>query len=102
MLQIVAGGNILVSDTLQMYSRNKLFSVALSREMAPSARIVAYFVAYDSQVVADSLNFYVNGSRLHEVSSLLNYILCRYSVISMSVTLVDTCSYYTLDGCLSA
>lgn len=64
----MAAGNILFSDTLQMYSRNKLFSVALSREMAPSARIVAYFVAHDGQVVADSLNFHVNGSKLHEVS----------------------------------
>ena len=66
-LQIVAHGNIIVSDTLQMYSRNKLFSVALSRDMAPSARIVAYFVAPDGQVVVDSLNFHVNGTQLHEV-----------------------------------
>lgn len=67
MLQIVAAGNIIVSDTLQMYSRNKLFSVALSREMAPNARIIAYFVAPDGQMVVDGLNFHVNGSRLHEV-----------------------------------
>ena len=58
-----------------MYSRNKLFSVALSREMAPNARIIAYFVAPDGFVVADSLNFHVNGSRLHEVSVLLYYCL---------------------------
>jgi len=60
-----------VTDTLQMYSRNKLFSVALSREMAPSARIIAYFVAPDGQMVADSHNFHVNGSGLHEVGVML-------------------------------
>ncbi|XP_067928326.1 CD109 antigen-like [Watersipora subatra] len=90
---IVAGGNILVSDTLQMFSRNKLFSVALSRDMAPNARIIAYFVAADGQVVVDSLNFNVNGSRLHEMTLRFNRGKdFTYSSVEISST-ADPLSY---------
>jgi len=96
-LQIISGGVIIISDELQMYSRNKLFSVALSRDMAPSARILAYLIAPDGQVVADSLNFHVNGSKLHQVrdhclnryrlsiSPVINSLLCVGFIIQMSV-----------------
>ena len=57
-----------MTDSVQMYSRNKLFSVALSRDMSPSAKIVAFYVAPDRQVAADSLQFHVDGTKLHNVS----------------------------------
>ncbi|XP_013420589.1 CD109 antigen isoform X3 [Lingula anatina] len=60
--QIVAQGNIIVADELPMMARQKTFSVALSQNMAPNARIVAYYIRTDGEVVADSLNFHVNGS----------------------------------------
>lgn len=69
-LKIVAAGNIIVSDSLQMYSRNKLFSVALSRDMSPSAKIVAFYISPNGQVSADSIQFNVDGTQLHEVHSL--------------------------------
>lgn len=71
-LQIVAAGNIIVSDSVQMYSRNKLFSVAISRDMSPSAKIVAFFIAPNGQVAADSLHFHVDGTKLHDVSTWLS------------------------------
>ena len=59
-------GNILVGSTLQMDSMQKSFSLALSREMAPSARIVAYFI-YNSEVVTAALNFHVDDTKLRTV-----------------------------------
>ena len=75
-LQIAAGGNIIVSNSLEMSASQKTFSVALSRDMVPSARIVAYYII-NGEVVADSLNFFVNGSHMNPVSpyiSLKNYM----------------------------
>ena len=67
----MAAGNIIITDSLQMYSRNKLFSVALSREMSPSAKIVAFFISPDGQVSADSIQFNVDGTQLHDVSLII-------------------------------
>lgn len=69
---IVAGENIIVSDTLKMYAKQKIFSVAVSRDMVPSARIIAYLIAPDNQVVVDSFNFFVNGTRMHQMSVKFN------------------------------
>ena len=59
----------MVGNMLEMHSRQKTFSVALSRDMVPSARIVAYAV-HESEVVADALNFFVNGTRQNPVSGM--------------------------------
>ncbi|CAH1797576.1 unnamed protein product [Owenia fusiformis] len=57
---IVSMGNIVTGDILHMQSRQKTFSVALSRDMSPSSRIVAYFIK-DGEVVVDSLQFHVTN-----------------------------------------
>ena len=59
-------GNIIVGNTLEMQSTQKTFSVALSRDMVPSSRIVAYYIL-NGEIVSDALNFHVNGSLLNPV-----------------------------------
>ncbi|CAH1780995.1 unnamed protein product [Owenia fusiformis] len=68
---IVSTGNIVVSNQLDMTSQQKSFSVAISRDMMPSARMVVYFVKH-GEVVADSLSFYVDPAALHEVDLTIN------------------------------
>ena len=43
-------------------AKQKTFDVGVSREMAPSAHILVYYVRYDGEIVADSMNFHVNTS----------------------------------------
>ena len=66
--QIVAGGNIIVANQLEMQGMQKTFSVALSRDMVPSAHIVAYYL-HQGEILADSLNFFVNGTRQNPVGT---------------------------------
>eukprot|EP00106_Octopus_bimaculoides_P012375 XP_014779817.1 PREDICTED: CD109 antigen-like [Octopus bimaculoides] len=72
--QIVAKGNILLGDELVMgTSRRKTFSVALSRRMVPTARIVVYFIrSANQEVVVDVLNFFINGAANNEVRATFN------------------------------
>ena len=65
---MVAQGNIIIGDELEMTAKSKTFAVALSREMVPTARIIVYFVRSPEEIVSDTLNFFVNGTRLHEVN----------------------------------
>ena len=65
----------MISDRVEMHSRNKLLSVAISRDMSPSAKIVAFYVAPDGQLSADSLQFHVDASGLHKVWHEI-YIYC--------------------------
>jgi CD109 antigen len=67
-VQITASGNIVVGDQMEMSGTQKTFSVALSRDMVPSAHIIVYYVDMD-EIVASSLNFFVNGSGLNPVSN---------------------------------
>ena len=53
-----------------MTARQKTFSIALSRDMLPEAHMVAWYI-YKGEVIADSLNFFVNGTRLNSVSFLI-------------------------------
>ena len=69
LLQIIAGGNIVVGNSLSLTTKQKTFSVALSRAMAPRARIVVYAVK-DGEVLADSLNFFVEDTRLNKVMAI--------------------------------
>jgi len=51
-----------------MISRHKTFAVALSREMVPTARIVVYYLQTSpEEMVVDTLNFFVNGTRNNPV-----------------------------------
>ena len=51
-----------------MYTKSKQLSIALSQEMAPSARMVAYYITPENQIVSDSLNFHIDTNPKPEVS----------------------------------
>jgi hypothetical protein len=60
---ITSAGKLIFTNTLPMdNARQKTFDVGISREMAPSAHILVYYVRYDGEIVADSMNFHVNTS----------------------------------------
>ena len=59
-------GTIIAGSTLTMAATQKTFSIAVSRQMAPVARLVTYFI-HDGEVVADALSFHVSYSRLKTV-----------------------------------
>lgn len=70
---IVSASRIIFSDVLQMDNKQKTFDVGLTREMAPSAHIVAYYVRYDGELVTDSYNFHVNASSIqNQVNMTIN------------------------------
>ncbi|CAD5111927.1 DgyrCDS1188 [Dimorphilus gyrociliatus] len=69
--QIVSGGNIQTANSLEMSSQQKTFSVAISRDMVPSSRIIAYYL-YKGEVIVDSLNFFVNGTGMNPVEVRIN------------------------------
>ncbi|KAK7114537.1 CD109 antigen-like [Littorina saxatilis] len=70
--QVVAQGNIIIGDELEMTSKQKTFAVALSREMVPIARIVVYYLRQPEEIVTDVLNFFVNGTRQNQVKLSIN------------------------------
>jgi len=49
-----------------MNGKQKTFAVALSRDMAPTAHIVAYCIV-EGEVVTDALSFYVRDIQLTQV-----------------------------------
>ena len=49
-----------------MESTQKTFSLALSRDMAPSSRLVAYFI-HNSEVIVGALNFHIEDTKLKTV-----------------------------------
>ena len=53
-----------------MNTQQKTFAVALSREMAPSARILAYCIV-NGEIVMDSLSFFIRDSRLKQVMVII-------------------------------
>ncbi|CAF1169204.1 unnamed protein product [Adineta ricciae] len=58
---IISASRIVYADTIQM--RNTLqqtVHVAVTRRMAPSAHILAYFIDYTGELVADVIHFHVN------------------------------------------
>ena len=52
-----------------MRSRQKTFALSVSRDMIPEAHLVMWHV-YQGEVIADSFNFFVNGTRINEVGYL--------------------------------
>ncbi len=64
---VTSSGNIVTGGEFQMFSRQKTFSIALSRDMIPEAHIVVWHIQ-KGEVIADSLNFFVNGTRINNVS----------------------------------
>lgn len=71
---IISAGKIVFSDNLRMTNKQKTFAVGITREMSPSAHMVAYYIRYDGEVIADSYNFHVNAS---SVSNKVNVTLNR-------------------------
>ncbi|CAF1113861.1 unnamed protein product [Adineta steineri] len=60
---ITSAGKLIFTNILPMDgARQKTFDVGISREMAPSAHILVYYVRYDGEIVADSMNFHIDTS----------------------------------------
>ncbi|CAF1296760.1 unnamed protein product, partial [Adineta ricciae] len=56
---ITSAGRLIFTNILPMDgAKQKTFDVGVSREMAPSAHILVYYVRYDGEIVADSMNFH--------------------------------------------
>ncbi|PAA62636.1 hypothetical protein BOX15_Mlig006403g1 [Macrostomum lignano] len=72
--QVAAGGNIVYADKISMPSNvlSKTFSLAISRDMAPIARLIAFFVRQDGEIVSDSLTFFSNLTQTTDVSVEFN------------------------------
>jgi len=60
---ITSAGKLIFTNILPMDgAKQKTFDIGVSREMAPSAHILVYYVRYDGEIVADSMNFHINTS----------------------------------------
>jgi len=59
-----------------MNGKQKTFAVALSRQMAPTAHIVAYCIV-EGEVVTDAMSFYVRDTRLLQVGPFNCYFVCK-------------------------
>lgn len=71
---ITSAGRLIFTNMLPMDgARQKTFDVGVSREMAPSAHILVYYIRYDGEIVADSMNFHVNTSSVtNQVNITIN------------------------------
>ncbi|VDO00228.1 unnamed protein product [Rodentolepis nana] len=71
---VTAGGNIITSDrmTLKSTVTFRSFSIAVSKAMAPICRILAFCVKSDGEILADSLTFFTNYSRVNNVEIQIN------------------------------
>jgi CD109 antigen len=71
---ITSAGRLIFTNILPMDgARQKTFDVGVSREMAPSAHILVYYIRYDGEIVADSMNFHVNTSSVtNQVNITIN------------------------------
>ena len=77
-----------------MTARQKTFSIALSRDMAPSARILVWYLRPDGEVVTDALNFYVNGTQMFPVGGI-EYCAQAQKKKNCLVGLVSACPAVT-------
>jgi len=66
-----------------MNGKQKTFAVALSRQMAPTAHIVAYCIV-EGEVVTDAMSFYVRDTRLLQVCPFNFYFICRRSKVRVA------------------
>ncbi|ELT90449.1 hypothetical protein CAPTEDRAFT_197470 [Capitella teleta] len=69
---IVAGGNIILGNQLFMNSKQKTFSLAVSRAMVPEARIIVWTLLNSGEMITDSLSFHVDGVRNEEMKIRIN------------------------------
>lgn len=59
---------------MQMQSRQKTFALSVSRDMIPEAHLVVWHI-FQGEVIADAINFFVNGTRINKVCS--DWSTCR-------------------------
>ena len=76
----MGAGGVLLGNSLRMSSQQKTFAVAVSRDMAPRSRIVAYYL-HNDEIVVDALNFFVYDTQLMTVCILNTKILLIYNFI---------------------
>lgn len=71
--QVLGRGDVVFGDTLQAHQgTTHTFKFLATRDMAPRARLLLYYVREDGEVVADSLHFAVSGAIQNEVTVNLN------------------------------
>ncbi|XP_059143996.1 CD109 antigen-like [Physella acuta] len=67
--QILSRGNIVKSGTIKGNNQKSIsFSIVSEPSMAPSARIVVYYVRPDGEVVPDSISFDISGAFNNKVA----------------------------------
>ena len=57
-----------------MQSRQKTFALSVSRDMIPEAHLVVWHI-YQGEVIADAINFFVNGTRINNVCFKIQFML---------------------------
>ena len=62
-------GAIIQGDTMDLMAMQKTFSIALSRQFSPEARIVVYCIV-DDELITDSMTFYVTDTTLKQVRAV--------------------------------
>ena len=88
LLQVMGQGNILLGSSLTMKTAQKTFSLAVSRDMAPAARVLVYAIV-DGEILTDAINFNVRDTRLYKVSSTRSFSI---SVDEIADMLSSSCS----------
>ncbi|KAL5016374.1 hypothetical protein ScPMuIL_005963 [Solemya velum] len=67
--QIMSRGSIVAAEYIaRSYLKTIMFSVPVTSQMAPNARIIVYYVRTDGEVVTDSISFDVDGTFQNQVS----------------------------------
>ncbi|KAL5016375.1 hypothetical protein ScPMuIL_005964 [Solemya velum] len=67
--QIMSRGSIVAAgDIARSNSKTIMFSIPVTSQMAPNARIIVYYVRTDGEVVTDSISFDVDGTFQNQVS----------------------------------
>ncbi|XP_059143998.1 CD109 antigen-like [Physella acuta] len=67
--QVISRGNIVKSGTINGNNQKSIpFSIVSEPSMAPSARIVVYYVRPDGEVVPDSISFDISGAFKNKVT----------------------------------
>nr|XP_022323516.1 CD109 antigen-like isoform X2 [Crassostrea virginica] len=66
--QIISKGQVVASGEIPMMSsRRKTFSVPITTEMAPKARLIVHYVREDGEIVTDALTFNIDGTFKNKV-----------------------------------
>ena len=66
--EIFGRGDVLVAQTLQSFGeKTQTFTALIKPQMAPHARVVVYYIHKSGEVVADAMDFDVEGVFQNEV-----------------------------------